>query len=147
MAEPLTINVSGNMYDVELWLWEHLVPSEGKAASLQGEAMRAIELLAWEAQNNGNLNWNASFDELILFLRHFFLSGLAAEASLYDSHTQASIDEDLIRLTNFLMPTELDSRVYPDELPYTDQDLYDRLISHLVCFCRHFPVPIYADNS
>ena len=136
------INLSGSTHDIELWLWEHLVPEDGFADSMQGEAMRALELLAWEAQNNGNLNWNRSFDNLILFLRQFFLSGVAAEANIYSNETQASIDSDLIRLSNFLMPTELDSRVYIDELPYTQQDLYDRLTQHLVSFCRHFPHPL-----
>ncbi|WP_299007311.1 hypothetical protein [uncultured Shewanella sp.] len=142
MTAPQLINLSGSVQDVELWLWENLVPSSGPAASLQGEAMRAIELLAWEAQNNGNLNWDDSFNDLIGFLRDFFLSGVAAEQQIYHDETQKSIDEDLTRLANFLMPTELDSRVYLDELPYTRQDLYDRLTSHLVCFCQYFPVPL-----
>ncbi|WP_298775318.1 hypothetical protein [uncultured Shewanella sp.] len=146
MNMPQKINLSGSIHDVELWLWENLVPRTGPAASLQGEAMRTIELLAWEAQNNGNLNWNDSFDGLIEFLRYFFLSGVAAEQQIYHEEIQKSIDEDLTRLANFLMPTELDSRVYLDELPYTRQDLYDRLTSHLVCFCQHFPIPLAYDE-
>ncbi|WP_190273608.1 hypothetical protein [Shewanella halifaxensis] len=43
-----------------------LVAASGRCQTLQGEVIRVIELLAWEAQ--ANLNWGASFDERLVFL-------------------------------------------------------------------------------
>lgn len=37
-------------------------PAEGQSAVLQAELPRRIETLRWEAQENGNRNWDGQFD-------------------------------------------------------------------------------------
>lgn len=137
------IQLNGCSQDVALWIWENLVPSSGRADTLQGEVIRAIELLAWEAQNNGNLNWDKEFDRLIDFLREVFTSGDSVIAATMSEEAKCSALADLHRLSHFLLPTELDSRVYIEELPYVKEDLYDRLTEHLIGYCRQAPELIY----
>ncbi len=67
------VRIIGNTQDTALWIWENLVPKSGRAASVQGEVMRCIELLAWEAQNNSNLNWDKSFDDILAYLKETYL--------------------------------------------------------------------------
>ncbi len=137
------IKLIGCSQDIALWIWENLVPSSGRADTLQGEVIRAIELLAWEAQNNGNLNWNEEFDNLIAFLTEVFTSSGSVIAATMSEEAKCSAAEDLYRLSHFLLPTELDSRVYIEELPYVKEDLYDRLTEHLIQYCRQSPELIY----
>jgi len=137
------VQLTGCSQDIALWIWENLVPSSGRADTLQGEVIRAIELLAWEAQNNGNLNWDKEFDRLVDFLREVFTSSGSVIAATMNEEDKLSAAEDLHRLSNFLLPTELDSRVYIEELPYVKEDLYDRLTDHLIGYCRQSPEVIY----
>ncbi|MBL4913478.1 hypothetical protein JMA39_10030 [Shewanella schlegeliana] len=131
------VEIVGNSADTVLWLWEHLVPVSGQCQTLQGEVIRVLELLAWEAQANGNLNWDASFDAMLVFLRRAFLSSDYPLAKTFSIETRLSIEADINRLAHFVLPTELDSRIYSDELPYIKDDLYDRLAGHLVSYCHH----------
>ncbi|ACJ30261.1 Conserved hypothetical protein [Shewanella piezotolerans WP3] len=139
---PVEVNLAGDSHDVALWIWEQLVPQVGSATTLQGEIIRAIELLSWEAQNNSNLNWDNSFDALIAFLKEAFL-GQSMLARWLSDTDKKQIAADLARLSCFILPTELDSRVYVEELPYINDDLYDRLTDYLVQFCRQHPAVIF----
>ena len=112
------------------WVWENLVPRSGQADSVQGEVLRAIEKLAWEAQKNGNINWDVGFEKLVSFLKEVFL----AESS-FTERTKKSIETDLSRLENFIFPTELENREQAHLLPCVDDALYDRLEGYLVEFC------------
>ena len=42
-------------------IMNNLVPARGQADSLQGELLRELEKLRYEAQNNGNQNWDEWF--------------------------------------------------------------------------------------
>lgn len=137
------INLAGSDADVALWIWENLVlaqeGAEQQATSLQGEVIRAIELLAWEAKNCGNLNWSYQFEQLLTFLKWTFLNSNSPLFHFFNEDVRNEINTDLERLTHFILPTELDSRVYISELPYDRDDLYDRLTQHLIHFCRVYP--------
>jgi hypothetical protein len=118
MKDERVIQLSGTTHDVARWLWKNLVPKSGQADSVQGEALRAIEKLRWEAQENGNINWDDRFDMLIDFLRQT----LCSEKSFSEASKQ-SIVADLDCLQKFLPPNELDNRSQAHELPYVDDDL------------------------
>ena len=139
MSSSATIDISGSDLDVTKWIWRNLVPKSGQSGTVQGEALRAIEKLRWEAQKNGNINWDEGFELLIEFLRHFFAG--------VDTSTQNSIESDLDRLQNFLSPFEFESREDADKGPYVHDDLYDRLTEHLIAFCRQNPAPIARDHN
>ena len=50
-------------YDPECsFLWKTCVPDAGQSTVLQAELLRRIEKLRWEAQENGNRNWDEQFD-------------------------------------------------------------------------------------
>jgi hypothetical protein len=37
-------------------IWKTKVPPSGQADTIEGELLRAVEKLRWEAQGNGNIN-------------------------------------------------------------------------------------------
>jgi len=124
MSERAVIPVHQHPDAVPRWIWENLVPKAGQSDWVQGELIRCIEKLCWEAQNNGNGNWDSQFEMLADYLE----KTLCGEPGFPDE-ARRSIREDVSVLRNFMYP-------------YTDQDLYDRLTSHVVVFCRLHPSPI-----
>ena len=135
------INTSGTNDNVARWIWENLVPKSGQAESVQGELLRAIEKLRLEAQENGNINWDEGFDLFVEFLQTTLtLSSIAADA-------KASILQDLARLQAFQTPS--DAITAESNLPYVDDDLYDRLTDHVVEFARKNPnlIPLKKDSK
>lgn len=49
-------------------IWKNFVPDSGQSDVLQGELLRMVEKLRWEAQNNGNINWNEDFEYFCFIL-------------------------------------------------------------------------------
>jgi hypothetical protein len=127
-------DLSGDKEDVAAWIWSNLVPRSGPASTLQGELLRAIEKLRWEAQSNGNINWDEGFVMFVDFLEeHLILkSTLTPEA-------KDSMAQDLRRLREFLPVEDLKDDSEAGQLPYVDDDLYDRLVFNLVDYCRLHP--------
>jgi hypothetical protein len=80
-----------------------------------------VEKLSWEAQNNGNANWDSGFVILLDFLE----STLCDEPGIAD-RMRESLREDLGVLRDY-------------ECPYTEEDLYDRLTEAVVAYCRLHP--------
>jgi hypothetical protein len=142
MNDLQKIDLSGTNDDVARWIWRYLVPKSGQADSVHGEILRTIEKLRWEAQENGNINWDDRFEMLVDFLG----STLADEGS-FTEETRASIAADLGRLRHFVSPDKLESRSQVADLPYVKDDLYDRLASHLVSYCRQHPQLIPHPND
>lgn len=118
------IETSGDDHSVAAWIWRHLVPKSGQSETVQGELLRAVEKLRWEAQNNGNGNW----DEGFVILSDYLENTLQAEPTLTEDE-RTGISADLSRL-----------RDYDD--PYVEDDLYDRLTACIVKFSRAHPVPL-----
>ena len=50
-------------------LWKDLVPTQGQAATVQGEVIRAVGRLSDEAYRNGNYNFRKGHRMLCRFLR------------------------------------------------------------------------------
>jgi hypothetical protein len=121
MDNPIDIPVSADTREVARWIWRNLVPKSGQCSTVQGELVRAVEKLSWEAQNNGNINWDAGFEILLDFLERT----LCEEPQIGDELKQ-SIKDDLHTLRDY-------------ESPYTEDDLYDRLTSAVVAYCRLHP--------
>jgi hypothetical protein len=137
MAAHDTINLAGTDQEIARWVWTNLVPEAGQADCLQAELLRAVEKLRWEAQGNGNINWDDRFEMLVdLLSKH-----LLGEAGLSPGE-KASIGNDLDRLRNFLPVRDLKDDADAGRLPYVEDDLYDRLTSSVVRFCRLNPALI-----
>jgi hypothetical protein len=143
MPEKQIIDLAGSDNDIARYIWKNLVPKSGQADSIQGEILRAIEKLRWEAQENGNINWDYSFEMFIDFLQNT----LGNEA-LFSGKAKTDIIADLARLRNFITPDELENEQQRAGLPYVEDDLYDRLTDHLVSFCRLHPlvIPMQKDQ-
>jgi hypothetical protein len=133
MRVPDTIDLSGSERDIARWLWRNLVPKSGQCDTVQGELLRAVEKLSWEAQENGNVNWDSGFDLFVAFLR-YHLRSLALSAE-----TRNSLEQDLLRLSEFLPVGELEDDAQLEQLPCVDEGVYDRMTSHVVEFCRQNP--------
>ena len=65
MVVPPEINLTGTDNEVARWIWKTLIPKSGQAEFVQAEVLRVIEKLRWEAQNNGNINWDDRFEMMI----------------------------------------------------------------------------------
>lgn len=143
MDVPREIDLTGSDKEIARWIWKTLVPKSGQAAFVQAEILRAIEKLRWEAQGNGNVNWDDRFEMLIEYIEE----RLASQACFSEA-AKASIRDDLRRLRVFTSPNEIeDVADLEDNGPYTDDDLYDRLTEHLILYCRNHPqlIPHIAD--
>lgn len=134
VAPPEEIDISGTNRDILRWVWKNLVPKSGQSDYVQGEVLRAIEKLRWEAQNNGNINWNEDFEMFGEFIQATLLA-----QNCFSAEDRKSICKDVDRLLNFLPVEELTDDSQKHSLPYVDNDLYDRLTGHLAIFCRHHP--------
>jgi len=128
-AGPTEVDLSGDEDAIGRWITKHLIPSRGQAETVQGELMRCVDKLAWEAQNNGNGNWDEGFDKLLEFLR----STLVDESKL-PKKMKTQLRKDLKRLAQ-------------EDEPYTDDDLYDRLTHAVVEYCRLNPELIPKPND
>jgi hypothetical protein len=137
MGNTTIIETDGTTEDVARWIWQKLVPKSGQADTVQGELLRAIEKLRWEAQENGNINWDDCFEMFVDFLQRT----LCSEA-VFSQETRDSIVADLHRLRTSVPPNKLEDGSQIPELPYTDDDLYDRLTGHVVAFCREHREPM-----
>jgi hypothetical protein len=139
-----TVNLEGSEDDIARWIWINIVPKSGQASSLQGELLRAIEKLRWEAQSNGNINWDACFAMFVDFLGNHLLA-----EPRFTKESKAEIAADLDRLRHFLPVDDLENDDEAGGLPYVEDDLYDRLTSHVVRYCRLHPqlIPLESNLS
>jgi hypothetical protein len=125
------IPVAGDTGKVARWIWHNLVPKSGQCNTVQGELIRSVEKLSWEARNNGNINWDSGFEILLAFLENT----LCEEPGIADDMKE-SIRKDLGMLRDY-------------EYPCTEEDLYDRLTEAVVAYCRLHPrlIPKPANPS
>jgi hypothetical protein len=121
MPTKTEIDLTGN---VAKWVWKNLVPPKGQAATVQGELLRAVEKLLWEAQKNGNQNWDAGFEKLLSYLRVTLLGEEGLASQLREDVAQA-----LTRLSDF-------------EHPATDEAPYNVITEGVVAYCRLHPLAI-----
>ena len=122
MAEQAdVIPMNEDSFAIAKWVWQNLVPKSGQSQTVQGELLRCVEKLAWEAQTNGNVNWEPQFEMLLQFLEETLCN-----EPRFGTETRRTIQRDATRLRQY-------------RRPYTDQDLYDRLTEQVVAYCRLHP--------
>ncbi len=111
------------------YIWKNWVPKSGQADNLQGELLRELEKLRWEAQENGNINWDEDFDYFCVHIR----DSLCAQPLFSNAEK-----EEIELIMGFLrscgaqarklhLGVVLDEEAEPDKLAYVDDDLYDRI--------------------
>ena len=81
-------------------LWEFLVPSQGPAKTVQGEAIRISGRVADELYRNGGVNWDANYRKMLNALLNHFSTGTPlppselAEAKAIASDIKGRGDDD-----------------------------------------------------
>jgi hypothetical protein len=121
MDERTKIPLQDDPDAIARWVWKNLVPGSGQSSWVQGELLRCVEKFRWEAQKNGNGNWDRQFKMMADYLE----KTLCSEPSFSDE-ARASIREDMATLRKY-------------KSPYTEHDLFDRLAAHVVGYCRLHP--------
>jgi len=116
------IAVIGNRWqDQYNELWDMLVPGNGKAQTIQGEMIRIVGRVTHEILDNGGLNWDDDYREMVRSLREFLNinkgleSELVEEAGNLTKHINLSTEKkDLYRLTELVVQWVLPNQ---DPLP------------------------------
>lgn len=95
-------------------IWKNHVPKSGQSDIVEGELIRAIEKLRYEAQNNGNANWDEGFERFCQYLWD-----ILNDKNVFGYIVLEEIRTDIDVLLNY-------------EQPYFDDDLYDRITDHII---------------
>jgi hypothetical protein len=112
-------------------MWLRLVPRRGRAATLQGELIRAVEKLRVEALANGNCNFGIMHVQLALLVRETLTSeqSFASEVrwqigatvrGLLDAEAPALDDEPFDWLTDRIVEW---ARMHREPIPLPDSSL------------------------
>ncbi len=111
------------------YIWKNYVPKSGQAECLQGELLREIEKLRWEAQSNGNINWDDDF----AYFCDFIGSTLCEMEIFSDSEKEeTAIIMSYIKECGEYSESFNRGEIPEDEadvnrLAYTEDNLYDRI--------------------
>ncbi|MDF2052697.1 hypothetical protein [Priestia megaterium] len=95
-------------------LWINHVPKNGQANTVQGELIRAVEKLRYEAHNNGNGNWDIGFEKFCEYIWE-----ILNDSTIFREQDIKEIRNDLDVILNH-------------EQPYLEDDLYDRIIDRII---------------
>lgn len=132
------------------YIWKNLVPKSGQADNLQGELLRELEKLRYEAQHNGNINWDEDFDYFCVHIRE----SLCAQP-LFSQKDKEEIDLIMgflracgARARKLHLGAVLEEQPDPDKIAYVHDDLYDR-VADKIGFLHHTvvgPLPYEHNN-
>lgn len=111
------------------FIWKNYVPKSGQADTVQGELLRAIEKLRYEAQDNGNINWDDRFE---MFCDYIW-STLSSWGQ-FNVEILTEIQNDLDRIRDYANP-------------YVKDDLYDRVTDYIMEWYLENKEPISRDKD
>lgn len=116
-------------FDEARQIWSEQVPPRGQSDTVQGELLRGIEKLRWEAQTNGNVNWSDQFSNFASWIERTLI-----DSQVFDVNAVAEIGDDIGRLRAF-------------EHPETDDAPYDRLTDRVVEWSREQGRPVPREHD
>lgn len=126
------------------YIWKTLVPKQGQADNLQGELLRQIEKLRYEAQNNGNINWDDNFEYFCAFIN----TSLKNELSL-STNQKETVDLIMRKIQKHgQYAHNLNTNKVSDNLfdvmkiAYVDDDIYDFIADCISVVYINHPEPI-----
>jgi hypothetical protein len=73
-TSPITVSTNGWQAQHHE-LWNFLIPSQGHANTLQGEVIRITGKVSYEVLDNGGINWDNQFRQVLKSLLHYFSLG------------------------------------------------------------------------
>ena len=118
-------------------IWKKHVPKTGQSLTVEGEMIRIIEKLRWEAQNNGNINWDEGFINMCNYLREKL-----CDCRVFNNVNVKDIGSDIDRLTvdtdAYFESLSDDKPIDLNKLPYVEDDLFDRLTDFTIIWSKHY---------
>ena len=130
-------------------IWKSLVPESGQASTVQGELLRQIEKLRYEAQDNGNINWDTDFDYFC-----DFLSKTLSKEKQIPKEVRKQVINSLSTIKRYGQNTwkynhgKITEEKFMKQnngilaFAYVEDDLYDTVVDAIVLFSRANPEPI-----
>lgn len=133
------------------YIWQHYVPESGPSDVLQGELLREVENLRYEAQNNGNINWNECRAAYCDFIeRELCDSGRLPEDRIQPVREAVSLirscGEYSVRFNAGEIP---DEELDVDRIAWVDDGPYD-VIDEAIAFVHvqaGGPIPLDEDQA
>ena len=110
-------------------IWINFVPKSGQSDTVEGELIRAIEKLRYEAQNNGNGNWDEGFE---LFCQYLWDNLNDNRVFGHDVLNEIRTDIDMVNNS---------------EVPYFEDDLYDRITDRIIEWSLAHKGPIKREKD
>lgn len=151
IGELLSKEYTQEYFDECKYIWKNFVPKNGQAHSLQGELLREIEKLRYEAQNNGNKNWD---DDYLYFCD--FISKSLSEQPIFSEDEK----EEIRIIMTYIKDCGLyakkyndgkikDSEVNLNKIAYTGEQLYDMICDKIGKLQRTHPeaIPYKVNNN
>ena len=96
-------------------IWKKYVPDNGQAGSLQGELLREVEKLRYEAMNNGNVNWDDDYARFCDFVADSICSMQAVP--------KKQADEVRSAMSRIKQCGEYSNRFYNGDIPDGDVEV------------------------
>jgi len=135
---------SQQYFDECKYIWKTHVPERGQASCLQGELLRIIEMIRYEAQDNGNVNWD---DDYSYFCD--FIARSLSEQPMFSEEEKAEIEAIMQHLKEcgqyacaFASGEITENDLDPDRLAYTADNLYDIICDKIGKLQKEHPEPI-----
>ena len=123
------------------------MPKEGQAENLQGELLREIEKLRYEAQDNGNRNWDEDYSYFC-----DFISKSLCEQSIFSESEKKEITAIMSYIKecgNYAQKFNRGKALFsPEKMAYGDDNLYDMISDKIGRLHKAYgrPVP-YEKND
>lgn len=137
-------------FDACKFIWKNYIPQSGPSNVLQGELLRELEKLRWEAQENGNINWDEDFSYFCDFIKDtlcaqtIYNEDEKTKIKLILSYLQECGDYSL-RFHNFEIP---DDELDAEKIAYVYDNLYDIIADAIGQLQVRHPAPIpFEPNS
>lgn len=110
-------------------IWLNYVPTRGQSDTVEGELIRAVEKLRYEAHSNGNGNWDEGFKMFCDYLLETLVNDKA-----FSAVTQEELVADIKRLLDY-------------DHPYLEDDLYDRITDRIVEWSKYHKGPVKRQKN
>lgn len=131
------------------FIWKNYVPKSGQSTVLQGELLRELEKLRFEAQDNGNINWDSDFSYFC-----DFITETLCNQTIYTDDEKAKIKLILAYLqecgnyaARYNKGQISDKELDVEKVAYVDDNLYDIVADAIGKLQTKHPAPIPFEKN
>ena len=125
-----------------LWgdYWNENIPPSGAASVLQAELLRRIEKIQHEMRDNGNINWDESFDYFCDFLAAKFGEFDCLADYLPNAKLILELFKNMGQYAQLIQEDDFPDTLFdPMNIAYVDNDFYAYLFEMVCVIYQHFP--------